>query len=583
MLRELKSFRESDTDRARVLADRARQFALEHGLSEGLVKVNNELSVIHSYQGNSENSIAYAIQALKGATDLMDTLSMVDALHNIGIELYYQENWIDAMNRFDESYVLSLHIMDTSRIANSLINLGLIYGEQGEVSDEIKSYENALALFYRSENFEGVATASLNLGEVYRILGQSQKAERYLRDALTLFEEQKHMIGITEIYSSLAELLFDVGDETQGLTYVMKGMALAKQHDYIYDEIIFLDLLEGHYARKQQFKMAYQYLTKAKVMRDSLRSTEKAAQIVELEKRYSSLEKEKEIELLLVKNEVSEARMIQIQSEKRLFLTLFGFVLAASVALLILFRKLSRSKAIIEGQNVQMQKFLEAREKLFGVIAHDLKGPISAFATMTALLVTNEDLDKSQFKKYLQKLEKNAKNLKIMLDNLLVWSLAQSGDIQVARESLLVNGKVSQTIGLLAEMAELKGVRMLNRCNKSALVSVTPIHLMVMLRNLIANAIKFTEAGGEVVISVEERSAEIRIVVEDSGVGMSQKEVQLALDGGSNKMDIRNSENKGTGLGILICMRLSQLNRGRLEIESEKGQGSRFSLIFPAM
>jgi signal transduction histidine kinase len=161
--------------------------------------------------------------------------------------------------------------------------------------------------------------------------------------------------------------------------------------------------------------------------------------------------------------------------------------------------------------------------------------------------------------------------------------LAQSGDIQVARESLLVNGKVSQTIGLLAEMAELKGVRMLNRCNKSALVSVTPIHLMVMLRNLIANAIKFTEAGGEVVISVEERSAEIRIVVEDSGVGMSQKEVQLALDGGSNKMDIRNSENKGTGLGILICMRLSQLNRGRLEIESEKGQGSRFSLIFPAM
>ncbi|MFY0690274.1 MAG: tetratricopeptide repeat-containing sensor histidine kinase [Cyclobacteriaceae bacterium] len=546
-----------------------------------LPQIYNGLSVVYSYKGDHKVSTENALKAFEVARIHLDSIEMIDALHNVGIEMYYQDILNDADDYFQRALDLSKAHGDSSRIANSMINLGLIQGEFGNIATEKKYYNEAREIFILTNNLEGIATTTLNLGEVLRLEGKFIDAKYYLEDALSRFQALKHTIGIVEIYSSLAELYFESGELDQAIKICNEGMRLSSENGYAYDMLIFLDLLKTHYQQQADFNQAYTFQEQYILLSDSINSIEKVKQMLELEERFDANEKEREIALLQTETELANARISQVESQRTFLIIIVVLVIAASLFVFYLYRKINQSKQVIESQNVQLQELINAKEKLFGVIAHDLKGPLSAFMNMSGLLAKNVgNISEDQVRVYLTKMESSAINLRGLLNNLLEWSLSQTQMLSTQPE-LVVLGDVSEhTIELLQDMATLKGIS-LSASVDDHIVRVTRNHLQTIMRNLVSNAIKFTGEGGSVTIHSELAEDGITIKIEDTGIGMTEDELSRLFKVNEDIAKIGESDEKGTGLGLLLCKELIERNDGYFSITSQKNIGTAFCFTFP--
>lgn len=579
-LQEVKSYRDVDTDFAMSLAQKLLISLDTSGTEIYKNAVQNELAVLLSYQEKHDEALALAYEVAHTAQKLGDTTTEINALHNIGIELYYLDELVDAQKRFSEALILSLAASDSAQIGYSYVNLGLIEGEFGNTEREIQYYKDALEIFDLMDDSDGIATSVLNLGEVFRLQQRYDLAGEYIRKALDMFKERGNKRGEAILLSSLAELYAETGDSQKSLQAIKQGLLLCEENGYVYDKIIFLNLFKEWKVGRKDFAKAYSLAEEVATLQDSIYSVEKSQEMIRLSKRFQLMEKEQEIYKLKSDNQLSRVQVLQIETERRIILILFMVVLVASSVLAYLMVKLSKAKKLIETQNNQLVIQMDQRQRLFGIIAHDMKGPLSAFATLSGLLATVED--RKQLEGYLTKLHRSALTLKEQVNNLLSWTMADQGQMEAIPEKINVSEGIENTLLLLKNMIELKEISIENEVQSNYLALFTETHFQIILRNFLSNAIKYTPSGGTINFSArkaKERFLELRI--RDTGVGMTEEEMQIALSKEGIKREIRNSEEKGTGLGLMISQRLLTLNGGSMDLESEKNIGTIVNLYLP--
>jgi len=252
-------------------------------------------------------------------------------------------------------------------------------------------------------------------------------------------------------------------------------------------------------------------------------------------------------------------------------------------------REIARQKEEIESQRDALQELNATKDRLFRIIAHDLKNPMTALMSITqSLTMAYHDLEEADREEAIRQVDKAAGDLLRLLDNLLQWTTSQTGKMPFKPERFDLAVTANESHSLAEPLARRKKIALESNIPEGSWVKADRNMISTVFRNLLSNAIKFTPEGGKVTLELKRFSEDdgpncYEVTVSDSGIGIPKDRLDqlFRMD---NTWTTRGTANEsGTGLGLLLCYDFVIRNHGNLRAESETGKGSRFIFTLPAI
>lgn len=224
----------------------------------------------------------------------------------------------------------------------------------------------------------------------------------------------------------------------------------------------------------------------------------------------------------------------------------------------------------------------ETKDRIFSVIGHDLRAPLATIIdSINLITVEKSSYDSLVQKNFFEELRDSTGDTMILLENLLEWSRSQLGELTYYPQKFNLNESISTGIRILSVNAKKKNITISEDFVEKTYVCADIRMIDTVLRNLVSNAIKFTNAGGEVTIRIETDVEFARIKVIDNGVGMSPEKIGALFIMSRNTVSTGTNGEKGTGFGLMLCKNLVEKNGGSLMCESVVGKGSTFTFTIP--
>ncbi|MCK9211773.1 MAG: PAS domain S-box protein [Ignavibacteriaceae bacterium] len=237
----------------------------------------------------------------------------------------------------------------------------------------------------------------------------------------------------------------------------------------------------------------------------------------------------------------------------------------------------------LAASELQLKELNASKDKLFSIIAHDLRSPFHALLGLSELLATEiDDFSKEEIQKFSREMNTSLNNQYKLLENLLEWSRLQTGRMQYAPEKINLLEKVNDVIALLAGNAFKKNIIVANLVLPTAFLWADANMLQSILQNLLANAIKFTRSGGQIQVLARKAEDEMmKIFIKDTGVGISEENLLKIFRTDSTATTTGTENEKGTGLGLLLCKEMIERHGGTISVESDLEKGTTFSFTLP--
>jgi signal transduction histidine kinase len=243
-------------------------------------------------------------------------------------------------------------------------------------------------------------------------------------------------------------------------------------------------------------------------------------------------------------------------------------------------QELERLNEDMKAQNQKLQSLHQVNNQIFSIISHDLRSPLGSIKGFLRLMQITE-LSAQETKYFLNELEGGTNNTLQMLDTLLQWARNQMNGIQPQFKHILLNKLILQVVESVQNQATLKGVNLSVEIKNEIKIVADEEMLKLVIRNLLTNAIKFTKAGGFVSVAVWQDQHNNYIAVKDTGIGLTEEQ-KNKLFNPEKAFSLRGTSNeKGTGLGLIICKEFIEKHKGTIQVESELNKGSTFSVALP--
>jgi signal transduction histidine kinase/ligand-binding sensor domain-containing protein len=236
----------------------------------------------------------------------------------------------------------------------------------------------------------------------------------------------------------------------------------------------------------------------------------------------------------------------------------------------------------IEQSKEQLTVLNEKKDLIFSILSHDLRSPLTTLKGFLTLLIENGDsFSREDIIKHSEQIRNSVTNSLDLIDNTLFWSLSQMGGIQCNPVKVSITQMIGKVKGLYQLALDRKSIHLQVSIDDDLNALADENMLYVTLRNLVSNAIKFTPAGGRIFLTVEKTDATVTIKVQDEGIGMSNDYIRKLLTQEHPTIKKGTSNEKGTGLGLVLCQEFIKANKGEMHIASEEGKGSTFTIILP--
>lgn len=273
-------------------------------------------------------------------------------------------------------------------------------------------------------------------------------------------------------------------------------------------------------------------------------------------------------------------RNFQFQLEVNGVLYLFNHLIAIVFIFFGLFlvkKENANYQLQLSRQAAELRDLNNLKNKLFSVIAHDLKSPMYALRNVFHN-IEKYDMPAEDIKAMVPEVMKDLNYTTTLMENLLQWARCQMQTLEVMLTSVNIKNIASDVFNQLRIHADQKNIRLINNIKEDVFITGQYDMLQLVLRNLVSNAIKFTSAGGCVQIGVEQIYSQVEVYVKDSGIGIAPADLEKIAH--NEYFTTRGTcSEKGTGLGLMLCKEFLNKNHGSLHITSELGVGSRFSFL----
>jgi signal transduction histidine kinase len=237
---------------------------------------------------------------------------------------------------------------------------------------------------------------------------------------------------------------------------------------------------------------------------------------------------------------------------------------------------------LVEQRTSKLIEIVSTNGKFLSIIAHDLRSPFSSILGILDLLkLSLKEFNKDEVAEYVDIVYNSANNTLILLDNLLVWAVSQNKEKNFNPVKINLYDLLREEIENLKTLASQKQIALSHSIEPGLNVTADLQMVKTILRNLINNAIKYTNINGKITINASELKQFVEVTVKDNGIGISAENQKKLF-----QIDILHStpgthDEKGTGLGLLLCKEFVELHGGNIRIESEAGKGSRFAFTLP--
>jgi signal transduction histidine kinase len=236
----------------------------------------------------------------------------------------------------------------------------------------------------------------------------------------------------------------------------------------------------------------------------------------------------------------------------------------------------------LEKQRTELEALNSTKDKFFAIIAHDLKNPFSTVLGLSELLAREfETFDSESLKNFITQIYKYSNNTFNLLENLLQWSMLQTGRMPLRPKMVNLKSIIEENIDILSGNSTHKDLTIEVLASNDSMAYVDSNQITTVVRNLLSNAIKFTPSKGKIEIYVESQDQMWRIAVKDNGVGISEKDITRLFHIDSNPTNIGTEQETGTGLGLILCKEFVERNGGTIWVESKEGKGSTFFFTVP--
>ncbi len=497
---------------------------------------------------------------------------------------------------FLKSHAYFLKENNIRGLSSTLNNLGIIYNEKKDNEKAIEYYTKSLDFSKELKDKEGIATAMNNIGLLYVEMGQIDKGIDYFFQALNYSLDIYNINSTANLYNNIAVAYVKVNNYSKAEEYVNKALAIAKDITELSFTQESYQILAKIYSQKGNYKKAFEYQGKQLAYNDSLYFQQRTSSIAEMQTRFETEAKEKEIQLLKKDNEISVLEVDRHKILQKYLVLSSALFLALAVVIFIGQRRRRKTNNILALKNKELEvankklqesernlKELNAtKDKFFSIIAHDLKNPFNALLGFSELLEkTYDSCSEDEKKEYIGVIYESSQNLFKLLDNLLQWSRTQTNSISYHPEEFTLYPLIMQEVEFLHLNADKKKISINVKVNYKTTAFADKNIISSVIRNLISNAIKFTNTNGKVIIEALDLKAEIQVSVTDSGIGIDSDDLDKIFQLNSSISNKGTANEDGTGLGLLLCKEFTEMNHGRIWATSNKGKGSTFYFTIP--
>jgi len=593
---ELKSTRD-DTLRLRLLteftwlihnSDSSQKYYQEAiGLSEKLNEVVylpinlNRYGVTFRNIDLQENALELYERALTISLQTGNQIEEAHAYNNLAQILRYQGLREDALINYSKAEQIFKKLKFEEGLGYTYIGLGNLYREMGEYNKAMETLNKSLLIRDENKDSRQYLTAILNRGDLYRHL---KKYEEALGDYQIYLSKVKdnYQRGEMTVYGRLALLHYELEQMPEALDFAHKAIAIHEQSPSL--EVILPVYLElsRYYASKKDFVRAYQYNLEYTQSKELLYKE----RINKYLTNYKIRSQEAEIKALEMDKKLQADRSIL---KKYINSGLILLLFLAAILILIYYKSYQKERgnlALLAAQKKEIQKQAEelnylnsVKDKLFSILAHDLRGPLNSLRGLIQLL-EEETLTPEEFKEVIPLVSQNVGNNSILLENLLMWSRSQMQGMQTLTENVKIKQVFIENMEYIDHISKKKNIQIQNLVPEDVVVKADQGMVDIVMRNLLTNSIKFTPDGGEIIVDAQDETDSWKIIISDSGVGIAEENLPKIF-GDKFFTTAGTQKEKGSGLGLLLSKELVEKNHGKIGVHSIEGEGTTFYFTLP--
>jgi signal transduction histidine kinase len=495
-------------------------------------------------------------------------------------------------NAFD-NYEMALKYKDSvdDQLTESetLFNIAHLHTRQGKYEDALKVHKDALAIRRSKRNRLLEAQSLHDIAEVYRLLKNDEKALANHTLALKIRLGLKDKAPLAESYNSIGDLYHSQNNHQRAISNLLLALDAAQDSQDQNQIRRSYELLSQSYKAAGDYKNAHKYEELYQAIHDFIQTDQSERKLVAAQNKYVIGKKETQIGKLETEGKQKEKVIEEQKKFRNLLIALIAAALIIVILILYLYidkrktnKQLQEANDKVSRQNVQLQQLNSTKDKFFSILGHDLKGPLNSLTSFSGLLINHTDsLSKDEIKMLAKDLDKSLKNLFALLENLLEWSRSQTGNIEFKPEPFDLHTLLDQNVELLKTQAQNKNIVLSDVSRAGIEIRAHKHSINTVIRNLVSNAIKFTPEGGAVTVNAQLGQDEVMVSVSDTGVGMSEDVIAKLFRIDAKHSTKGTADEKGTGLGLILCKEFVEKNGGRIGVQSEVGQGSVFYFTLP--
>jgi signal transduction histidine kinase len=556
----------------------------------------NMIGNAYYLMGELASAMDHYFQALWLREELGDSTGIAKSYNNIAaayIGLKDYPHGLDYLKRARDIFTL---LDETAYMFSILNNIGAVYIEMEKYDTArvylLDAYEKAL----ETQDSSDISMALTNLGEVTMKMGLLEYSGEYLVKALEISKNQDDRALMTIILANLGNLYMKQAEYRRAFEHLMEGLKYADEVNSLLDKREIYRYLADYYEIMGDDARALEYYKRYNAARDSILTEEGMMKIKEMEVKTNAQSMQQEISLLKKENEISSLKRTRLRI---LILFLAAIAIMGILVFIIYFQKnrlKHETNRLLEEKNILLEKtnkklkesernlkeLNSTKDKFFSIIGHDLRNPLNALLGFSELISGNSrEYSSEEIHKYSRIINEAAKNIHMLIENLLEWSRSQSGNIDFNPKKEEIYPVVKEIVKVFSLQAEKKNIKISISVPKKIFAFFDRNLLSTILRNLISNAIKFTSGNGKINISCKSGSAESIIQVKDTGIGMTEDQISQLFDLKETITMQGTSDEKGTGLGLILCKEFVDMHNGRIWVESKPGKGSTFYFTLP--
>lgn len=542
-------------------------------------RLYHNLGNVYGNMGQKEFAFENYQEAVEYATSVQDSALLILAYNNLGMEYDKSEDYEKALYYLERSLDLAKQQGLTVDIFRAHLNLG-------NTLSNTENFEQALSNYNEAEEALSVLQPGVpspiimhNRGRTLARMERYDEAEELLFSSLELSEDQGITDGIYYNNFVIGKMYAEQERYEEAIEYLTYAASIADDAINSVYRLEVAKALHEVYARDNRYREAYDQLLKYSTIADSVNKEERSEALANAQN-YLELERQNEINSLLQEKQTRQEEQLRNRS---ILILITVLVIILVSFLLYQMKKTSREKekmySQLKEQNKELEELNKAKDKLFAIISHDLRSPLMSMQGMLSL-IKSDLLTLEEIQEMIPELEASMQENSNVVEDLLVWAKEQLSGVEVNLKPVAVSDLLEDVIHSQKFIADKKKVDLTADVMNGYEVKADYNALSLVIRNLISNAIKFSEPGDTIRVSSEESSDHVIIKIKDTGIGIPEDARDKIFEN-TNWTRKGTQNEKGSGLGLSLSKDFVERMHGKISFESEVGEGTTFMVEIP--